>query len=39
MVDSCAEWAAESPHDTVDRDYLREASLAHLARKTTEARS
>ena len=30
---------AEPPFDPVDREYLQEASLAHLARKATEARS
>ena len=32
-------YAAESAWEATDRRYLREASLAHLTRKTTEART
>ena len=39
VADQYAKWAAGSPHDRVDREYLRGASLAHLTRKTTEART
>ena len=39
MADSYAKWAAEAPHDTVGREYVREVSFAHLTPKTTEARS
>lgn len=38
MADVYLKWAAESPFDPVDRDYLQEASLAHLAQRTAEAR-
>ena len=38
MADSYAKGAAKSHYDPVDRNHLREASLAHLTRKTTEAR-
>ena len=33
-----AAWAAETHHGLADRDYLPGASLAHLTRKTKEAR-
>ena len=39
VADSCAKWAAEAPHDTVDREYVRKANFAPLPRKTTDARS
>lgn len=39
VADSYAKGAAESPHDPIDREYLCEASLAHLTRKSTEAKS
>ena len=39
VADAYTKWAAESPFNPVDRKCLQEASLAHLARKTTEARS
>lgn len=38
-ADPYAKLAAELPRDTVDWEHLREASLAPLARGTTEARS
>ena len=39
IADSCAKWAAEAYTNPVDKEYLKEASLPHLSRKTTEARS
>ena len=39
VADEYARVTGESAVDAADRCYLREASLAHLARKTTEARA
>ena len=38
VAGDCTKVAAESAGDVTDRRYLREASLAHLTRKMTEAR-
>lgn len=39
MADDFAKQAAESAVDAADRPYLREASLAHWTRKTTDERT
>lgn len=39
IADTDSKWAAEGYTDPIGKDCLREASLAHLARKSTEARS
>ena len=39
IADTYAKWAADGYTDSVDRDYLRETSLTHLIRKTTEAKT
>ena len=38
-ADARVKRAAEGEEGTADPEYLREASLSHLTRKTTEARS
>lgn len=39
IVDSYAKWEAEGHTDPVAKEYVREASLAHLTRKTKQART
>ena len=39
ITDTYTKWAADRCTDSVDRDYLREAILAQLTRKTTEAKA
>ena len=39
MAGECAKVAVESVRDAIDRRYLRDASLAHLTRAMTEART
>lgn len=39
VADSYAKWAAESPFDPANREYLQKASSAHLRRRTSEVRS
>ena len=39
VANSYANWVAGIHYDPVDKSNLQEASLSHLKRKTTEARS
>ena len=39
IADTYAKWAADGYSDAIDKKYLREASLAHLIRKVTEAKT
>ena len=39
IADTYAKWAADGYTDPMDKAYLREASLVHLVRETTEAKT